>query len=481
MVSYAEFLDHRRQLADQGGFSPLDLPDYLFPFQRDLVDWAIRQGRAALFADCGLGKTPMEMVWADNVHRHTGKPVLYVTPLAVSFQAAHEAAKFGIEAAISRNGQPSAPITITNYERLEKFHAWQYGGVVCDESSAIKAFDGVRRAIVTEFLRTIPYRLLGTATAAPNDYTELGTSSEALGQLGHIDMLNQFFINKQKTSDLRGGMAIAGKSHDGGWRFKGHAEEPFWRWVSSWARAIRKPSDYGYDDGDFRLPPLEHRITVVEARTPHPERLFDLPAIGLDEEREERRRTIDERCEAAAAVLADAESAVAWCHLNDESSRLARLIDGAVEVTGSDSIEEKEDKLRAFSDGDVRVLVTKPIIGAWGLNWQHCHRMAYFPSHSYEQYYQAVRRSWRFGQQHAVMVDVIHRCLQLWSNPGERVFTPFMGVGSEVYEAVRYGRFGIGAELKPSYYRQAVKNLESVDNPDFVEQQLFIDEPAEAS
>ena len=410
MNDYAEFLHNKSQLDSAGGFEPLDVPDFLFGFQKYLVDWSVRQGRGALFADCGMGKTPMELSWAHNVHKHTGKPVLMVTPLAVGFQIQMEADKFGFEADISRTGRVSAPITITNYERIDKFDPDDFAGVVCDESSAIKAFDGVRRAQVTEFLRRLPYRLMGTATAAPNDYIELGTSSEALGELGHLDMLNRFFVNNNRTSDTKGhwkGHSMPRAFEQKQWRFKGHAEQPFWRWVSSWARAIRRPSDYGYDDDGFILPPLHHRVHVVEARTPHPDMLFDAPAFGLSEEREELRRTIDERCEMAAEVLADADSGVAWCHLNDESTRLARLIDGAVEVSGSDSPEAKEEKLMAFTKGEVRVLVTKPKIGAWGLNWQHCHRMTFFPSHSYEQYYQAVRRSWRFGQTQPVTVDLI--------------------------------------------------------------------------
>ena len=410
MNDYAEFLHNKSQLDSAGGFEPLDVPDFLFGFQKYLVDWSVRQGRGALFADCGMGKTPMELSWAHNVHKHTGKPVLLVTPLAVGFQIQMEADKFGFEADISRTGRVSAPITITNYERIDKFDPDDFAGVVCDESSAIKAFDGVRRAQVTEFLRRMPYRLMGTATAAPNDYIELGTSSEALGELGHLDMLNRFFVNNNRTSDTKGhwkGHSMPRAFEQKQWRFKGHAEQPFWRWVSSWARAIRRPSDYGYDDDGFILPPLHHRVHVVEARTPHPDMLFDAPAFGLSEEREELRRTIDERCEMAAEVLADADSGVAWCHRNDESTRLARLIDGAVEVSGSDSPEAKEEKLMAFTKGEVRVLVTKPKIGAWGLNWQHCHRMTFFPSHSYEQYYQAVRRSWRFGQTQPVTVDLI--------------------------------------------------------------------------
>lgn len=402
-ISYADFLAARAQADDRAGFDPGCLPEWLFDFQRHLVDWAVRMGRAALFADCGLGKTPMALAWADNVHRHTGRPVLIVTPLAVSFQIEQEAAKFGVDAEVSRDGKIRAPITVTNYERLEHFTPDRFGGVVCDESSAIKAFDGQRRAIVTEFLRTLPYRLLCTATAAPNDYIELGTSSEALGYLGHMDMLGRFFTNRQRNTSTGRGYLGA----DAGWRFKGHAEQPFWRWVASWARAMRRPSDLGFDDTGFDLPPLQQRRHVVAARAPREGTLFDLPAVGLHEQRDEARRTIRERCEKAAELLADARPGIAWCHLNDESALLARLIDGAVEVTGSDSPEAKEDKLLAFGRGDIRVLVTKPAIGAWGLNWQHCHRMTYFPSHSFEQRYQAVRRCWRFGQTRTVVVDDI--------------------------------------------------------------------------
>jgi hypothetical protein len=401
-LDYADFLAARAQHADGTGFAPIWMPDFLFDFQRTLVDWGIRQGRAAWFADCGLGKTPMSLTWAENVRRKTGMPVLIIAPLAVSFQTEGEAAKFGLDAAVSRDGSVPAGITITNYERLERFDPLDFGGVVCDESSAIKAFDGQRRAIVTEFLRTHHYRLMCTATAAPNDYIELGTSSEALGYLGHVDMLNRFFTNKQKTSAQN---RMAGQAAE--WRFKGHAEQPFWRWVASWARAVRRPSDLGFPDDRFILPPLEYRTRVIKARTQAEGTLFDVPAQGLREEREETRRTLTERCEAAAALLADADSAVAWCQLNDESALLASLIPGAVEVSGSDSPDLKEEKLVAFSRGQIRVLVTKPVIGAWGLNWQHCNRMTYFPNHSYEQLYQAVRRSWRFGQKRPVTVDLV--------------------------------------------------------------------------
>ena len=401
MSAYAQFLDRKTQLDGMHGFEPGWIPDFLFPFQRSLVEWSLRKGRAAIFADCGLGKTPMQLVWAENIRRQTGKPVLVITPLAVGFQTEREAEKFGIEAAISRNGKASGPITITNYERLHHFQTDEFGGVVCDESSAIKSFDGVRRALVTDFMRKHRYRLLCTATAAPNDYIELGTSSEALGYLGYMDMLSRFFVN-----DLRNA-AHRYRGQQAAWRFKGHAEQAFWRWIASWARAMRKPSDHGFTDDGFMLPALNHNQHIVKAVKPREDILFDLPANGLREEREEARRTLTERCELAAELIAKADSAVVWCQLNVEGDLLTHLIDGAVQVSGSDDPDTKEERLYAFSRGDVRVLVTKPIIGAWGLNWQHCNRMTFFPSHSYEQYYQAVRRSWRFGQTRPVLVDII--------------------------------------------------------------------------
>lgn len=410
-TSYTEFLARKAQLANDGGFEPVELPAHLYPYQRALVEWAVYRGRGAIFADCGLGKTPMALAWAEQVVRHTGRPVLFLTPLAVGFQIVAEAEKFGHDATRSRDGQVAAAITVTNYEQLTKFDPTDFAGVVCDESSILKAFDGATRQAVTEFMRRIPYRLLATATAAPNDWIELGTSSEALGGLGHTDMLTRFFTNKQRTTTSRSSFAATGR--DVGWRLKGHAEAPFWQWVSAWARAMRRPSDYGFDDTGFDLPTLTTREVEVEASRPAEGTLFDVPAVGLHEEREEARRTITERCEAAAAALTDAGGGVAWCHLNDESQLLTRLIPGAVEVAGADSPDAKEEKLTAFTRGEIPFLVTKPAIGAWGLNWQHAHRMTYFPSHSYEQWYQAVRRMWRFGQTQPVTVDVI-------TTPGSR-------------------------------------------------------------
>jgi len=381
---YAAFLDRKAQLGTEDGFDPVWMPDFLYDFQRDLTAWALRQGRSAIFADCGLGKTPMQLVWADNVVRHSGGRVLIVTPLAVNHQTIREGAKFGIEVTRSDDGTAHAGINVTNYERLHHFDPSDFAGTVCDESSAIKAFDGKRRATVTDFMRKQRYRLLCTATAAPNDYIELGTSSEALGYLGYTDMLGRFFVNDNRTIDTKGrwkGHAAPRQYRQPGWRFKGHAEEHYWRWVSSWARALRRPSDLGYDDSRFDLPPLIENEHLIEARTTRPGYLFELPALGLKEEREERRRTIGERCEKVAELVDDGEQALVWCHLNDEGNLLERLIPDAIQVAGADSDEVKEQRLIAFANGQERVLVIKPRIGAYGLNLQNCAHMTFFPSH----------------------------------------------------------------------------------------------------
>jgi hypothetical protein len=408
-MNYATFLDDKMHDTTKAGFAPSFVPDWLFDYQQSLVRWSVEQGRSAMFADCGLGKTPMALVWAENVVRETHGNVLILTPLAVGAQFVAEAEKFGIGAKRSQDGTAHRGITITNYERLHLFNPQDFAGVVCDESSILKNFDGARRSEITQFLRKRPYRLLATATAAPNDFTELGTSSEALGYLGHMDMLNKFFRNDLNNSATG---RIGGKSIQ--WRFKGHAETAFWRWVCSWARAMRQPSDIGFENGRNVLPDLIERQHTVSSSTLADGMLFALPAVGLKEQRDERKRTIPERCEYAASLVnAHTEPATVWCHLNEESDLLSRLIPDAVEVSGDDSDDEKERKLLSFQRGEVRVLVTKPKIGAWGLNFQHCAHMVTFPSHSFEQYYQSVRRQWRFGQTRSVVVDVV-------SSEGER-------------------------------------------------------------
>ncbi len=358
--SYGDFITGKSQADSDGGFEPTWMPTRLplFDFQEALTAHALRRGRFALFEDCGLGKGPQALTWAENVARHTGGRVLILTPLAVAGQFVTEGEKFGVECVRSVAGEGNARVTVTNYERLHHFRAEDFAGVVCDESAILKGFDGATRAAITEFMRTRPYRLLATATAAPNDYVELGTSSEALGYLGHMDMLNRFFKNEQNNSSVRGHYRTTGGSVGVQWRFKGHAEQAYWRWVCSWARAIRRPSDLGFDDARFTLPPLTENVHVVKARSAREGMLFSLPAVGLAEEREERRRTLAERCELAASLVVDTgQPAVMWCHLNDEGDTLERLVPGAIQVSGKDS--DEAIKMR----NDVRLIFGKwPII-----------------------------------------------------------------------------------------------------------------------
>lgn len=401
-MDYAAFLDTKAQLGTATGFDPIWMPDFLFGFQSHLVEWAIRKGRAALFADCGLGKTPMQLVWAENVVRKTGKPVLTLTPLSVGAQTMREAHKFGVDAVRSRDGAlvGGSRVVITNYEQIGKFDPSNFGGVVCDESSILKNFDGVTRDAVVEFLRTVKYRLLCTATAAPNDYVELGNSAEALGEMGFQDMASRFF-RKETSKDYLGW----GRTN---YRMRPHAERDFWRWVCSWSRAVRKPSDIGFPDERFTLPPKTINEHIVKAARAADGMLFDLPAFTLEDQREERRRTIPERCELAASLIRDTgKPAVAWCHLNDEGDMIERLVSDSKQISGDNSDEEKEELLEAFASGQLRVLVTKPTLAGFGLNWQHCAHQTFFPSHSFEQYYQSVRRCWRFGQKSPVAVDII--------------------------------------------------------------------------
>ena len=410
-MNYATFLERKAQSSAMDGFDPLWIPEFLFPFQRAMLEWAMIKGKCAIFADCGLGKTPMQLVWAENVVRHTNKPVLILTPLAVSHQTVEEAAKFDIRAERLHDGSVREGINVINYERLHYLNADDFAGVVCDESSILKSFDGTRKAQITEFMRCVPYRLLCTATAAPNDYIELGTSSEALGQLGYTDMLGRFFKNDQNTIKpivyRNRGQNFARLDDAAKWRFKGHAEIPFWRWVCSWARACRRPSDLGFDDDGFILPPLIEQDYLVETSKTAEGYLFSLPAVGLSEQREERRRTIRERCEKVAELVATKEQALVWCHMNEEGDLLEKLIPDAIQVAGKDSDDAKEERFIAFAHGQARVLITKPKIGAWGLNLQNCAHVTFFPSHSYEQYYQGVRRCWRFGQKRSVRVDMV--------------------------------------------------------------------------
>lgn len=402
-MNYSEFLHRKSQLGSDGGFAPIWMPDCMFDFQAFLVDWAIRRGRSSINADCGLGKTLMQLVWAENVYRHTNKPVIILAPLAVGQQTVREGEKFGIEVEHSRDGKHKGGIVITNYERLHYFDSSEFIGAVADESSAIKAFDGKRRKQVTRFFNKLPYRLLCTATPSPNDFIEMGTQSECLGIMTQSDMLGFFF----RENENRRHSCIRDEKYTLQWIFKPHSERPFWRWVSSWARALQKPSDLGFSDEKFVLPPLNYHHHIVDVPWIPAGELFPRPAISLAEQREERKRTVNERCEKVAELVANGKPAIVWCHYNNEADLCEKMIPDSVQVAGRDDLDTKEERLTAFARGDIRVLVTKPKIGCWGLNLQHCADMTFFPTHSYEGFYQGVRRCWRFGQTKPVNVHVV--------------------------------------------------------------------------
>jgi len=373
------------------GFDPVFLPDWMFDFQEHLTGWALRKGRSAMFADCGLGKGPMQLVWAENMVQKFNRPVIIFAPLAVSHQFVREGERFGIEVHRTSSGEVHPGINVTNYERMEKYDPRDFSAVSCDESGVIKHYDTKTRCMVTDFMSGLDYRLLCTATPAPNDFMELGTSSEALGVMERGRMLGTFFTHCGKSTQQ--------------WELKGHAQRAYWRWVAGWARALRKPSDLGFSDGDYNLPPLMiEKYLVPSARKG--KGFFNF-AKSRDEQLAERRDSIRSRCQKVAELVPDDRPCVIWCHLNPEGDLLEKMIPDAVQVAGRHSDEEKEERFRAFSDGQLRVLVTKPKIGGWGLNWQHCSDVICFPTNSYEAYYQTIRRCWRFGQKNPVKVNMV--------------------------------------------------------------------------
>lgn len=386
---YHTFLRSKRARAESFGHEvrPDQLHPSLFPFQRDIVRWALRKGRAALFAGCGMGKTICQLDWSRHVHDHTGGDVLILAPLAVSKQTAREGDKFGLPVTICRSQSDVRPgINVTNYEMLGHFEASAFSGMVIDESSILKGYDGVFRQQVTNFGRSIGYRLACTATPSPNDLVEISNHAEFLDVMTGKEILALFFIQDGNSTHQ--------------WRLKGHAREEFWRWMASWAVAVRKPSDLGYEDGSFILPPLSIYQVTVDAKATCGY-LFAVEALGLMERREARRNSLDARVAACAQLVnGSSEPWLVWCDLNCESEALAKAIPGSVEVRGGDSTDHKERAVLDFIGGRSRVLVSKPSIFGHGMNLQHCARMAFVGlSDSFESFYQAVRRCWRFGQQ----------------------------------------------------------------------------------
>ena len=403
-MTYQEFLEQKKHSVIDFGIQPTFIAEKMFDFQKYVTEYLCKKGRAACFLDTGLGKTIIELAVAVNYIRHSNKPVLIITPLAVAFQFMKEAEKFGIDdISYSKDGKYKTKIVICNYERLEHFNSIDFDCVILDESSILKNFDGAIKQQVTTFLKKVKYRFLFTATPSPNDFIELGTSSEALGYLGYMEMLRQFFGNNENNIRPQ---EIACK-----WYLKPHAKEDFFKWVSGWSISMKKPSDLGFDDTLFVLPELKLNYNYVKNDknwiVNSQIMMFGKIAKTMTEVRDEQRMTIENRCNKAIELAANHETSVYWCNFNDEGNLLQELDKSAYQIKGSMDLDKKEDILLNFANGNIKKLITKPKMTAFGLNWQHCNHTVYFPTWSYEQYYQAIRRFWRFGQQRPVLVDLV--------------------------------------------------------------------------
>lgn len=405
-MNYQEFLERKRHTTNDYGFDPVWMPECAFDFQQAIITKAVRKGRIGIFADTGLGKTLQQLAIAENIVRVTNKRVLILTPLAVAFQFIEEAERIGVDGVThSKTGKITSKITVCNYERLHLLDPDDFMCVMLDESSILKNFAGKIRDQVVAFIRKVPYRFLSTATPSPNDFIELGNSSEALGYMGYMDMLTKFFKSNQGSADSNN-RNIGEKFY-----LKPHAERDFFAWVNQWSVMVKKPSDLGFSDKGYELPALNVNRHMVHNDSTwcinDQQSLFAMPAQRLTEVREEQKLTVAERCE-LAVKLAYGRTSVYWCNLNEESSTLARLDPEAVEIVGGMSIDQKEEILVAFAHGQVKRLITKAKMTSMGLNWQHCNHTVFFPTFSYEQYYQAIRRFWRFGQKSEVTCDMVY-------------------------------------------------------------------------
>lgn len=404
-MEYQEFIKNKKHSLGAFGFEPLWMPESAFDFQKFIIEKSVTKGRFGMFADTGLGKTLLQIAIAENIIRKTNKRVLILTPLAVAFQFLNEAERIGVDdIAHSKDGTLTKKIVICNYERLHLLNPDDFVCVMLDESSILKNFAGKTRDQIVAFIKRVPYRFLSTATPSPNDFIELGNSSEALGYMGYMDMLTKFFKSNQGTADSNN-RNIGEKFY-----LKPHAEKDFFAWVNQWAIMVKKPSDLGFDNTGYDLPELHvNRHTVFNSKTwciDDQQSLFAMPAKSMTEVREEQKLTVKERCE-KAIELANGKTSVYWCNLNDESALLAELDKDAVEIIGGMSIDKKEDILVSFAKGDIKRLITKAKMTSMGLNWQHCNHTVFFPTWSYEQYYQAIRRFWRFGQTSEVVCDMV--------------------------------------------------------------------------
>jgi len=404
-MNYEEFLRSKTHSTGNYGFEPVWMPDSAFDFQEHVITKAVRKGRIGMFADTGLGKTLMQVAIAENIIRQTNKRVLILTPLAVAFQFINEAERIGVsDIAHSKDGTITKKITVCNYERLHLLNPDDFVCVMLDESSILKNFAGKTRDQIVAFIKRVPYRFLSTATPSPNDFIELGNSSEALGYMGYMDMLGRFFKSTQNDVDSNN-RNIGNK-----FRLLAHAEKDFFAWVNQWSVMVKKPSDLGFSDDNYRLPQLHVNKHIaknenqwcIDGQTS----LFVMPARTMTEVKEEQKNTVKQRCE-SAVQLASGKTSVYWCNLNEESDLLSELDPDAVEIIGGMSIDKKEEILVAFAQGEIKRLITKAKMTSMGLNWQHCNHTVFFPTWSYEQYYQAIRRFWRFGQKSEVTCDMV--------------------------------------------------------------------------
>jgi ERCC4-related helicase len=404
-MNYHEFIQNKKHSIGNFGFEANYIPDIAFDFQKFIIEKAVKKGRIAVFADTGLGKTLIQLSIAKNIVQHTNKKVLILTPLAVAFQFILEAEKLGIDdIEYSKDGKHTKKIVICNYERLHYFNENDFVGVILDESSILKNFDGKIKSQVTSFVKKIPYRILSTATPSPNDFIELGTSSEALGYMGYMDMLTKFFKNNQNSVDSTN-RNIGEKFY-----LKPHAEKDFFAWVNQWSIMVKMPSDLGFSNDRYILPKLIVNKHIVENQSlidvNGQVQMFTPIAKSMTEVRHEQKQTEEKRCEKAVG-LAKGKTSVYWCNTNNESSILKHSDTRAVEIIGSQSIEKKEEILLAFAKGDIKRIITKAKMTSFGLNWQHCNHSVFFPTWSYEQYYQSIRRFWRFGQKNDVTIDLV--------------------------------------------------------------------------
>lgn len=454
-MNYETFINSKRHLTGEFGFDVNWIPEMAFDYQRHIIEQSLKKGRKAIFADTGMGKTLMQITIAQNIVNHTGGRVLILTPLAVAFQFIKEAEMIGVtDIEYSKTGKHSAKIVVCNYERLHYFNPDDFEGIVLDESSILKNFKGKTKALVTDFSRHIKYRFLSTATPSPNDFIELGTSAEILGYMGYMDMLSKFFKNNNNTSDSNN-RNIGEKYY-----LKPHAEDDFFSWINQWAVMLRKPSDLGFSDDGYELPRLVTNNHVIKNKSlidvNGQVQMFTPIAKSRSEIQHEQRQTINERCE-KAAQLADGKTSVYWCNFNDEGKMLSLLDPDAVEIKGAMDIDKKEEILLAFADGEIKRLITKAKMTSFGLNWQHCNHTVFFPTFSYEQYYQAIRRFWRFGQKEDVVCDLvisdgqtrIIKALQQKSDKANELYRRLTRAVNSSYEPIY--KTDLGTVKKPSW------------------------------